>query len=93
MNKRIIFSLIFIIVLNAGFSRNIDLGNNQWYFKQAYQKSKWLPAKVPGNIHTDLLENKLISNPFYSKNEELVQWVENEDWVYQCKFKVDSNLY
>jgi beta-mannosidase len=93
MIKHIIFSLIFIIVLNAGFSRNIDLGNNQWYFKQANQKSKWLPAKVPGNIHTDLLDNKLIPDPFYGKNEELVQWVENEDWVYQCKFKVDSNLY
>ena len=92
MIKHIIFNIIFFIALNSGFSRNINLGNNQWYFKQANQKSKWLPANVPGNIHSDLLFNKLIPDPFWGKNEQLVQWVENEDWVYQCKFKVDSSL-
>ena len=59
MIKHIIFNIIFFIALNSGFSRNINLGNNQWYFKQANQKSKWLPANVPGNIHSDLLFNKL----------------------------------
>ena len=30
----------------------------------------------------------MIPNPFYGKNEEKVQWVENEDWTYRTTFNV-----
>ena len=44
----------------------------------------WHPAEVPGCIHTDLLAQGLIPPPFFDRNEELLQWVEQEDWLYRC---------
>jgi beta-mannosidase len=43
-------------------------------------------AEVPGNIHTDLCRNNLISNPFYSNNELSLKWIENENWIYKTEF-------
>lgn len=54
--------------------------NKGWEFKQV-GKTEWLSATVPGTVHQDLINHDLLPNPFYGKNEEIVQWVENEDWV------------
>ncbi|MFM2049264.1 MAG: hypothetical protein RI955_1812, partial [Bacteroidota bacterium] len=51
-----------------------------------------LPATVPGTIHLDLLDNKLIPDPFYADNEKHLQWIDTLDWVYETTFDVDSNL-
>ena len=45
-----------------------------WEFSQA-GKGEWLPAKVPGTVHQDLMDNGKLVNPFYGMNEEKVQWV------------------
>lgn len=47
---------------------------------------RWLPAFVPGCIHTDLLKNGLIPDPFWGANEQQLQWIENQDWTYRCRF-------
>lgn len=52
----------------------------------------WIPAQVPGTIHTDLLEQKIIPDPFYRMQENEVQWVENLQWHYRKEFSVDSAL-
>ncbi|MDP1675284.1 MAG: glycoside hydrolase family 2 protein [Bacteroidota bacterium] len=52
----------------------------------------WFPAHVPGTIHTDLLEQKIIPDPFYRMNENDVQWVENLQWNYRKEFSVDAAL-
>ena len=58
-----------------------------WEFSQV-GKGEWLPATVPGTVHQDLLNQDKLLNPFYGMNEEKVQWVENEDWVYRTSFQV-----
>ena len=58
-----------------------------WEFSQV-GKGEWLPATVPGTVHQDLLNQEKLLNPFYGMNEEKVQWVENEDWVYRTSFQV-----
>ena len=40
-----------------------------WQFRQA-GKPDWHAATVPGCVHTDLLANKLIEDPFYRDNEK-----------------------
>ncbi|MEN9523433.1 MAG: hypothetical protein RL065_1810 [Bacteroidota bacterium] len=55
--------------------------------------SNGFPAKVPGTIHLDLLDNKLIPDPFYADNEKKLQWIDTLDWVYETTFDVDSNLF
>ena len=54
-----------------------------WEFQ--YQ-GEWYPAFVPGYIHTDLLDNKLIDNPFYGDNEQKLQWVSDSCWIYRLHF-------
>ncbi|HTI98777.1 MAG TPA: glycoside hydrolase family 2 protein [Dongiaceae bacterium] len=48
----------------------------------------WLPATVPGCIHTDLLAAGKIPDPFYRDNEKLVQWVGETNWTYRRTFVV-----
>lgn len=50
------------------------------------KSGKHFPAEVPGTIHTDLLNNKLIEDPFYSDNEVKLNWISECDWIYQTKF-------
>ncbi len=66
--------------------------NQNWQFHQI-GKPNWFAAKVPGCVHTDLMDNKLIPDPYYRDNEKLVQWIENEDWEYSASFEVEQGLY
>ncbi|XMO86761.1 glycoside hydrolase family 2 protein [Algibacter sp. AS12] len=50
-------------------------------------------ATVPGTIHTDLLENHLIEDPFYRVNEKKQQWIDKKDWEYTTTFNVLPNVY
>ncbi len=52
----------------------------------------WIPAEVPGTIHMDLLEQKIIPDPFYRMQENEIQWVENLQWHYRKEFTVDAAL-
>lgn len=63
--------------------------NTGWEFSQA-GTDKWLSATVPGTIHQDLIRHKLIPTPFYGKNEDKIQWVENEEWEYRTSFLVSG---
>ncbi|MEP6819426.1 MAG: glycoside hydrolase family 2 protein [bacterium] len=65
--------------------------NAGWQFREA-AKDTWYPATVPGCVHTDLLNNKLIDDPFYRDNEQKLQWISKTDWEYQTTFKVGPEL-
>lgn len=53
-----------------------------WTFRQG-RSEIWYPANVPGVVHTDLMRNGIIADPFYRLNERAVQWVDKEDWIYE----------
>ncbi|PXW14905.1 beta-mannosidase [Chryseobacterium sp. CBTAP 102] len=90
MNRTILFAFIFTQnLLFAQFSQR-SLSSENWQFKNS-KDQKWLPAKVPGTVHLDLLDNKIIPDPFKDENEKKVQWIENEDWDYQAAFTVSSH--
>ena len=63
-----------------------------WGFKEVDTRD-WLPASVPGTVHTDLMANGLIEDPFYRLNERKVQWVDKKDWVYQCSFEISPEEF
>ena len=56
-----------------------------WKFRQA-NRNEWHPATVPGVVHTDLLDNGLIEDPYYRLNERSLQWIDKEDWIYEVSF-------
>lgn len=65
--------------------------NDNWEFSQA-GTDKWMPATVPGTVHSDLMANGVIKDPHTGMNEDDVQWVEKEDWIYRTSFNVDKSL-
>ena len=74
---------------NTLTSRVLD---QNWSFK-ALEDSSWLRASVPGTIHTDLMANGIIEDPYYRLNERKVQWVDKKDWVYQCAFEISAEEF
>ena len=94
-NKFVLLIILFSILVNFGcvnkksFS-NIKLSEN-WTFRNVNTEN-WYPAQVPGHIHTDLLKNDLISDPFLGMNELELQWIENEDWEYLAQFNINPDF-
>ena len=62
-----------------------------WQFRQAGTED-WLPATVPGGVHTDLLALGKIPDPFVADNELKVIWVAETDWEYRRTFTVEAAL-
>ena len=87
--------LIFILLFTpyATFAQNITIElNKNWQFKNQ-NENKWYKATVPGTVHTDLLANKLIPDPYYRDNESKLQWIDKADWEYKTVFNVDEMLF
>jgi beta-mannosidase len=72
--------------------------NTGWEFRQSTDtkgtamQGTWLPAKVSGDVHLDLLRNKLIPAPFYRDNETKLQWIENADWEYRTTISISPEF-
>ena len=69
--------------------------NADWQFRAVGNTDKpdiqqWHAAQVPGVVHTDLLRNGLIPDPFDRDNEFRLQWIGLTDWEYQTTFQLDS---
>jgi beta-mannosidase len=63
----------------------------EWKFRQA-DSEEWLPARVPGGVHTDLLAAGQIPDPFVADNEKQVMWVAESDWEYRRTFTVEDGV-
>ncbi len=88
-----VFALLLLIFAGCQKQSN-NLVSKQalhanWKFKNL-EDGRWLPASVPGNVFSDLLNNELIPNPFVGNNEHEVQWVSEKVWEYQTQFSVDK---
>ncbi len=55
-------------------------------------KDGWLEAQIPGTVHTDLLANNKIPDPFARLNEVEVQWVADVDWRYRRSVQVPAEI-
>ena len=79
--------LMSLLAATAGAA---ELG--PWSFRAAGGGYAWMPAVVPGCVHTDLLRAKKIADPFYGTNEKDQQWIEHTDWEYRSSFAADAAL-
>lgn len=92
MKESLRLKFVFVLLLCfVGISANVTEReiNKGWKFRQA-RLTNWYDATVPGVIHTDLLANRIIEDPFFRLNERGLQWIDKEDWVYETTFDVDS---
>mgnify|MGYP003672609081 FL=1 len=89
--------LLFLLVITSVFSckkttSELPIAFNihkNWEFKSV-EDTDWKSASVPGNIFTDLLDHKIIPDPFIQTNEEKVQWIAKKDWEYKTAFTVNQ---
>lgn len=51
-----------------------------------------IPASVPGDNHSALLEAGKIPDPYWGANELDVQWIGKEDWIYARTFSVTKTF-
>lgn len=89
-------SVLFgLLLTGVGAARTLSLPVTErplhegWTFRQS-GKDKWLKAEVPGVVHTDLLKNGLIGDPFYRNNEKGQQWIGYTDWEYRLEFEISD---
>lgn len=94
MIQKLVCFLLIISVLGCNKPKDmpidLELGKD-WKFKNI-QDSIWLKARVPGTVHTDLLSNQLINDPFVGNNEADLQWISETNWNYITEFKVEPEL-
>ncbi|MBV8674595.1 MAG: glycoside hydrolase family 2 protein, partial [Acidobacteriaceae bacterium] len=88
------FGRLFVIALAAYApvfaQKTIVSLDHGWEFRQRVSGQnnsapEWRPATVPGDVHLDLLTNKLIPEPFYRDNEAKLQWIQDADWEYRTR--------
>jgi beta-mannosidase len=95
MKRLIIFALILtpmIIEAQPNYVPNRQpLQTGLWEFRQANTPS-WKPVKIPVSVHTALIQNKMIDDPYWRDNEEKLQWIEKEDWEFQTTFDVSPEV-
>nr|WP_321230402.1 glycoside hydrolase family 2 protein [uncultured Psychroserpens sp.] len=90
--KYSVFIVFLITLMSCQPKHDLPLTINlheNWQFK-AVTDSIWQSATVPGNVHSDLLEHKLIEHPFIGANEDSLQWISETDWEYKTSFLVDK---
>jgi len=88
------YSLLMTLPLTAA-EPSSQILNAGWQFRAVGNADnpdiqQWHAAQVPGVVHTDLLRNGLIPDPFDRDNEFRLQWIGLTDWEYQATFQIDS---
>ena len=93
MLKKLLFFICILIFFstNAQTSQR-DLSVENWTFNKQNDSKKY-KAEIPGTVHTDLFQNKLIPDPFFGANEKQLQWIENETWEYETYFSLSKSEF
>ncbi|CAG7655876.1 glycoside hydrolase family 2 protein [Paenibacillus allorhizosphaerae] len=46
----------------------------------------WITARVPGDVHSALIERNIIENPYFGHNDAKSRWIEQKEWWYRTQF-------
>ncbi len=55
--------------------------------KLGFSSLEWLPARVPGHVHLDLIRHGIIADPFEGRAELGCQWVDESAWIFRKRFQ------
>lgn len=65
--------------------------NGDWELSQE-EKDYVIEATVPGCVHTDLMNNDMLDDPYYRDNELQTMWIGETNWDYYRVFEVPEDL-
>jgi len=84
--------LALFFILGAALGLNtLSLDGKSWKFSNANGTITG-SAVVPGSIHTDLLANGLIPDPFYRFGDTELRWISYDSWTYASTFNIDPSF-
>ncbi|MEH7436847.1 glycoside hydrolase family 2 protein [Neobacillus drentensis] len=71
---------------DVGAARDLEVASPEYidYF--------WMTTAVPGDVHSTLIERKMIDDPFYGHNDLKCQWVEEKVWWYRSTFEFHDEI-
>ncbi|MCS7104299.1 MAG: hypothetical protein NZ954_01880 [Thermofilaceae archaeon] len=69
-----------------------EFGRSEGQYLKDYDDSWWMEARVPGEVHDELLKRGLISDPLYADNCDRREWVERVDWWYRKRFFIPEEF-
>ena len=55
----------------------------------AFARTRWIPARVPGTVHADLLRAGVISDFRQGMNSLSAEWVGARQWIYRRRFRAE----
>ena len=90
LKKLLFFISILICFSTAAQTSQRDLSIENWTFNKQNDSKKY-KAEIPGTVHTDLFQIKLIPDPFYGANEKQLHWIENATWEYETYFSLSKS--
>ncbi|MDB5046537.1 MAG: beta-galactosidase/beta-glucuronidase, partial [Deinococcus sp.] len=54
----------------------------------AFARPSWIPARVPGSVHADLIRAGAIDDPNFGLASLAAEWVSARQWVYRRSFRL-----
>jgi len=88
----LLFSLSGLFVKSLVAQPILKNIKQDWVFRLRSQ-NLWFNATVPGTLHTDLMQNGLLVNPYYRSNEKEVQMLEDQGVEYLGKFDAGIEIF
>ena len=73
--RRFLCLLLWMTALQLNAQNTSVTLNVGWRFRKSGDHD-WMNATVPGTVHTDLFQNGVIPDPFFSDNEKKLQWID-----------------
>jgi beta-mannosidase len=64
--------------------------HGKWHVQQKGGDIR-LAGRVPGLVHHDLIDKRIVPDPFYRINEKAQQWVGESTWEYTRNFRLTKN--
>ena len=92
LKKLLFFITILICFSTTAQTSQRDLSVENWTFNKQNDSKKY-KAEIPGTVHTDLFQNKIIPDPFFGANEKQLQWIEDETWEYETYFSLSKSEF
>ncbi|MEW5845961.1 MAG: glycoside hydrolase family 2 protein [Bacteroidota bacterium] len=90
--RKILSLAVLGVLAFAAFSQQEFSLSGQWLFRKANSSQGWLPATVPGAVHTDFVANGLIGNPYHGCNNMQLAWIDSADWEYRKTFDLPLSI-
>ena len=79
--KRLLYLALLSLIMVGCRNGEERIFLTDWHFD--YNDLQRYTATVPSFIHTDLMANGLIPDPYYGTNEDSTRWVEDKVWSYR----------